>query len=1363
MKKSNPKSAFLVLFVAALIMSFGTGRLAAIAGQISPCDWRYGDVHKMHWPQLPDLGSTGVDVKMSLTSLADDFKCTATGPINDIHIWGSFADDVLPKDGPDSLTFELSIYSDIPAKSADSWSMPGQLLWSRTFRPGQYTVSKVHDGPENWYDPATGLYLPVNHRQAYQYNFCIEDDPFIQQEGRIYWLGVKELGPAQVASNLPSAAENVQSPGGSCGTLNVVGDLTLDSSSVYVWELEATCSDLINVGGNLVLQTGWGLKIETNQPPAIGDYMLFTYGGSLSFGSPVFDVTGAPGWDVSKLSIVDDPTEKKVYLRVGAEPPALSYSFGWKTTTRELRWNDDAVYLVAGAAAAPTWFPMAYPKDHEYANETLDLAFVITGGDKTKGEHDLGDAPDSSNSFPPTPMLAYPATGVVADYPTVYETGSPPYGPIHWEPKAFVYLGKRVSLENEADIGFDEDAHNNLDPPADLPDQDDADDGVQLPLVLPHCQRATLDYVVTIVNSIPGPVYVNVWCDWNRDGDWNDVTECPTGDQAPEWAVQNQQLLFTGAGTFTITTPQFMCWHPSDVAEPPPMWMRITVAEQPWGVIASAAIHGGSGPVGGYQYGETEDYYIYPSKEPGLPPYDWGDAPDPTYPTLAANNGANHIIAGPWLGDRTDSADPDPDGQPSPNALGDDNDGNDDEDGVTIPSLNPGQVANITLEVHGGGGIVQAWIDFDADGTWQASEQIYNGFLPNGTHTISFTVLDSAVIGQTFARFRISRQGGLGPEGPARDGEVEDHEVFIEPLCPNSKWVQLPDVTNRGIDIRVDSSDGNIRTIADDFECRSRSLITDVHLWGSWKDDKKGVIKRIRLSIHPDDSASLAGADPDSRFSKPAPEVLWAKDFLAGQFQEALYHVVRDPGEWWWDPVTGELRPGGDTQIWQIDIDIEPEDAFLQTGTLDDPVIYWLNVQVDTDGGEFGWKTRQWPDHYMDDAVCDVFFGLLPHVWRELRYPKTHPYHSLENNSIDMAFCLTYTEETPEEPTSRPGSLTHCPVLETRCPSVLTRCPPVTTKCPPQLTRCPPSETVCSDFAITECTLRETSCPAVLTECPPTETECSDTAITECPPGETTCPALLTECPIDKTRCPESPTNCPEVPTKCPTPETKCPREPTKCPVRATACPPMKTECPPDETHCPPEETACEPVPTQCEVTECPEDPTTCPAYPTKCEIVPTECPVETECPATVTRCVIIPTQCPVETECPYKRTACPEESTTCPQEPTACPPVRTQCPREVTVCPEDPTSCPPVYTQCPADNPTECPYEPTKCSDTKACVTTPGPPPGIPLGTKAAKSSPVTAHCPAIDVQCPSVVPKHLLAETRGPVAQNTTRKTQL
>jgi len=56
------------------------------------------------------------------------------------------------------------------------------------------------------------------------------------------------------------------------------------------------------------------------------------------------------------------------------------------------------------------------------------------------------------------------------------------------------------------------------------------------------------------------------------------------------------------------------------------------------------------------------------------------------------------------------------------------------------------------------------------------------------------------------------------------------------------KRVQWPDLTFNGIDIRVDDSDGKTRWLADDFKCTSYNRITEVSLWGSWKNDRKGRI-----------------------------------------------------------------------------------------------------------------------------------------------------------------------------------------------------------------------------------------------------------------------------------------------------------------------------------------------------------------------------------------------------------------------------------------------------------------------------------------------------------------------------------------
>jgi len=228
---------------------------------------------------------------------------------------------------------------------------------------------------------------------------------------------------------------------------------------------------------------------------------------------------------------------------------------------------------------------------------------------------------------------------------------------------------------------------------------------------------------------------------------------------------------------------------------------------------------------------------------------------------------------------------------------------------------------------------------------------------------------------------------------------------------PSAKWIQYPDTTSNGINISL----APLRIIADDFECTQPGLMTDVHLWGSWKDDLKGQITNIHLSIHPDDPVGPGGSDPDNTYSKPDELLppLWAKDFPAGQFTEHLYTMV-DEGEWWWDPFEGQLIQRADRQIWQINIYIDPDEAFYQEGTPEQPVIYWLDVRVDTDMGEFGWKTRQWPEHFMDDAVWD-YGSELPRQWKELRYPPGHPYYGLEKDSIDMAFKITFQPVVPPE------------------------------------------------------------------------------------------------------------------------------------------------------------------------------------------------------------------------------------------------------------------------------------------------------------------------------------------------------------
>jgi hypothetical protein len=159
---------------------------------------------------------------------------------------------------------------------------------------------------------------------------------------------------------------------------------------------------------------------------------------------------------------------------------------------------------------------------------------------------------------------------------------------------------------------------------------------------------------------------------------------------------------------------------------------------------------------------------------------DFGDAPD-SYPTLLTNNAARHfILPGFCLGHLIDA---ETNGLPGAIASGDDTNNLADEDGVIFsPPLLVGTQAwvKVVLTSPSGSGQLDAWLDFNRNGSWESAEQIFNSqTLSSGTNTLSVPVPASATLGPTFARFRLSSTGGLSPTGAAADGEVEDHLVTL--------------------------------------------------------------------------------------------------------------------------------------------------------------------------------------------------------------------------------------------------------------------------------------------------------------------------------------------------------------------------------------------------------------------------------------------------------------------------------------------------------------------------------------------------------------------------------------------------------
>ncbi|MCP5089621.1 MAG: hypothetical protein GY949_01720, partial [Gammaproteobacteria bacterium] len=168
----------------------------------------------------------------------------------------------------------------------------------------------------------------------------------------------------------------------------------------------------------------------------------------------------------------------------------------------------------------------------------------------------------------------------------------------------------------------------------------------------------------------------------------------------------------------------------------------------------------------------------------GFVEYDWGDLPDTPYPTLLVTNGARHALDGrTYLGAGVDA---EFDGQPDANAgsvalsSGDDGDGSDDEDGVVFDTpLMPNQPYQITV-TGTPGSILNAWIDFDNDGTLE-TQVASNVTIPaSGIYTINDTA-PATVGASVYSRFRVvadAADGGNTPIGVAQSGEVEDYVLM---------------------------------------------------------------------------------------------------------------------------------------------------------------------------------------------------------------------------------------------------------------------------------------------------------------------------------------------------------------------------------------------------------------------------------------------------------------------------------------------------------------------------------------------------------------------------------------------------------
>ena len=201
--------------------------------------------------------------------------------------------------------------------------------------------------------------------------------------------------------------------------------------------------------------------------------------------------------------------------------------------------------------------------------------------------------------------------------------------------------------------------------------------------------------------------------------------------------------------------------------------------------------------------------------------FDAGDALGALLPTLNRDNGARHMLqqipggpaytAGLYLGNGTGAPDAEADGQPNAAATGDDTVGSDDEGGVVLVGGNLIRGTQVQLQISVakpaalGTAYLDAWIDWDGDGQWEAGEKLAKTLVGDhipvtaGVNTLNVDVPLDAKLGSLAARFRLSSSfAPLSDGGLATDGEVEDYAFPV--VAPVRQVGDKVYVTGTGID-----------------------------------------------------------------------------------------------------------------------------------------------------------------------------------------------------------------------------------------------------------------------------------------------------------------------------------------------------------------------------------------------------------------------------------------------------------------------------------------------------------------------------------------------------------------------------------
>ncbi|MCL4200996.1 MAG: choice-of-anchor L domain-containing protein [Pirellulaceae bacterium] len=129
----------------------------------------------------------------------------------------------------------------------------------------------------------------------------------------------------------------------------------------------------------------------------------------------------------------------------------------------------------------------------------------------------------------------------------------------------------------------------------------------------------------------------------------------------------------------------------------------------------------------------------------------------------------------------------------------------DDDDGIYIDGV-PTPGSTVTLLVTASQpGFLDGWIDYNNDGDFlDQYEHVYASHpLEAGVNELTLNIPIVASIGERFARFRLSKEGGLAPTGLAISGEVEDHIIQIFSNSPPILTVPRTQIVDEDVPLAI--------------------------------------------------------------------------------------------------------------------------------------------------------------------------------------------------------------------------------------------------------------------------------------------------------------------------------------------------------------------------------------------------------------------------------------------------------------------------------------------------------------------------------------------------------------------------------